>query len=732
MKNNLVVGLLLVAGYAFCAEQAQSQDAVQDAVEAPRLSTAPKIDGRLDEAVWQEAAPLGDLVQVEPDPGAPPTEKTEILIGYDEQKLYIGARCWYSEPQKITSVLKNRDADLLSEDAVKIVLDTFGDRKTAFFFAVNPVGAQIDGLIRSDGDDVNNSWDGIWYSATSRDDQGWTAELAIPFRTLRFPEAEEQTWGLNVMRSIIHKREYVVWQPAEVINPFLSIFKVSAAGRLTGLKQLKPGRSFEIKPYLLAEATRSDVAGDEQDFEAGVDVRKNLTSALTLDLTYNLDFAEAEADNQKVNLTRFPLFYPEKRDFFLEGSSIFYFGERRDLMRSAERIFFFSRRIGLTEDGLHRIPVLGGAKISGELAGLNVGLLNLTTDELTYRDRDGVEHLEPRTNYTALRLQKNVLKGSTVGLMWLNKGVKGGEDNSGSGVDWNFALGKHVKTGGFLAQTSTPPGLEDDDRAGQADVVWDSKSLYASVSYADVGDDFNPEMGFFRRLGVREWRLHFAPVFRPKVWNLRGVWITDEYIHVTDQNGDLETERNLLMLEIAWNNYAMVALKHFSQTEVLTMPFEIRRGVIIPPGRYAFSSYFAGFQTAPGKPVLFFARIHTGDFWDGTFQILGGGLRLRPGPGLYSRIYYEQNDVELPVGDFIAELLSINVTYAVSPTLSGRALIEWQSDDNLNANIAVKWIYKPGAAVYLIYNEFRDLYNQPGDFSGPRDRALVAKMTFYF
>ncbi len=727
MKKNVAIPLFVLVGHLFGIQVAWSSDVIEVAI----FTTPPKIDGRLDEPVWEEAARLEDFVQVEPDPGAPATERTQLLIGYDEQKLYVGVRCYESDPEKINSVMLSRDTGLQNEDAIQLVFDTFLDGRTAFYFAVNPVGAQIDALIRGDGDDVSTSWDGVWFSATSRDESGWTAEIAIPFKTLRFPQNDVQTWGFNVMRSIIHKREYVVWKAAGVPNPSLAILKVSAAGRLTGLRNLKPGRGLEVKPYVLASAEENDTREDDESFEVGIDVRKSLTSDLTLDLTYNLDFAEAEADNQQVNLTRFKLFFPEKRDFFLENASLFYFGDRQDDLRSPQMSFFFSRQIGLTEDRLHTIPVLGGAKLSGRLGGMNVGFLNLTADELTYRDRDGEERFEPQTNYTVVRLKKDVLKRSSVGLMWLNKEARGGADNSGAGIDWDFGLGKHLRSGGFVARTSTP-GTEGDDWAGIADVVWESERFFGKASYSDIGDDFNPEMGFFTRLGVRELRGYVGPVFRPKLGSLRGIWVSDEYVRVTDQDGNLETEHNRLYVDVVWNNWVAVSLKVFDETEVLVQPFEIHPGVVLAPGRYGFKSYFVGFQTVPGKPVFFFGRIQTGDFYDGTATTLVAGWRLRPSRGLFSRIFYEHNDVELPAGDFSVDLLSVNVTYSVSPRLSGRALVEWQSDDNLSANVAVKWTYRPGAAFYLVYNELHDLFGRPGSVADPVDRSLAVKTTFFF
>ncbi len=400
-----------------------------------------------------------------------------------------------------------------------------------------------------------------------------------------------------------------------------------------------------------------------------------------------------------MNLTRFKLFFPERRDFFLEGSSFFYFGDRGDSIKSTERIFFFSRQIGLTEDGQRAVPVIGGVKFSGKVGRTSLGILNLTTEDFTYRDRQGEERFEPQANFSVLRLKRDICK--------------------------------YLRTGGFMAQTSTP-GVEGDDWAGMADVVWESKVIFAKGSYADVGDNFNPEMGFFPRLGIREYRGNFSFIPKPKKFKLREIWMIEDYLRVTDQQGNLESEVNRTEIDYVWRNYIILATKYFDQGEVVKTPFEIHPGVWVQPGEYHFGNYFLGFQTVPGKPVLFFGRLLGGELYDGTFETRVAGFRLRPRQGLFSRIFYENTEVDLSGGSFTVQLLSVNVTYSVSPRLSARALVEWRSDDNLSSNLVVKWIYKPGAAFYVVYNGFRDERERPGRSFEPQDRSLVVKTTFYF
>lgn len=727
MNETLAVALLMVLGAPSWGQE-QESDSV---VEAALLSPAPTIDGHLDEDVWDKAALLAGFTQIEPDEGAPATERTEVRIGYDAGKLYVGARCYVVAPETIIAPTRHRDNNLISDDSVLILLDTFFDRKNAFLFGVNAIGAQTDALVRNEGDEINYNWDAIWDVATSRDDQGWTAEIAIPFRSLRFPKAAEQTWGINVQRLIVHKREYIVWKAIQRYSEGNAVMIMSQAGELRGLKNLKQGRRFDVRPYLLARWRQEEPASDETSFDVGVDLKANLTSDLVLDLTYNLDFAEAEADQQQVNLTRFKLFFPEKRDFFLEGANLFYVGERGDLFKTPDRIFFFSRRIGLTEDGQHEIPVLGGAKLSGRVGGTDVGFLNLTTDDFRYTDRGGEEQYLPRTNFTVLRLKRNVLEKSALGLMWLSKDEADGSDNRGGAVDWDFAFGKNFRSGGFLAQTSTP-GWDGDDWAGMADVLWDGRRLSLRGVYTEIGENFRPEMGFFPRLGIREWRSKAGYKLEAGRWNTRFVYLFNTFTYTTDREGNLETRLNHLEIDWLFTKRAAFFLKFFDQTEVLHANFEVSRGVIIPPGEYRFQNYFFGIQNSPNRKVFAYARLHGGEYYDGTYRTVFVGTTLRPVTGLRSRVTYEHTEVDLPAGDFDVDLATAVTVYAFSPRISFRSLLQWRKDDNFDANLVLQWLYKPGAAFYVVYDEFRDLSDLVAREARSTDRALIVKMTYFF
>lgn len=727
------VAALLVAGsLTAAAEEPSGEDYL---ASVPRLSSPPELDGRLDDAAWRDARVLDGFVQIDPDEGAPATEATEIFLGYDERNLYLGVRCHDSEPDKVVANVMTRDDSLINEDYVELVLDTYHDGKSGFLFSVNALGARADAVVRDEGQEVNWSWDGVWAVAAARDAGGWTAEIAIPFRTLRFPQEEVQTWGFNLRRTIARKREDSFWKPMLRSYGARAFYKISEYGRITGLEGIRQGNRYQLKPFVTLDWRDGSRSGDDGfEPDAGIDVKLNLTSELIGDLTVNTDFAEAEADLQQINLTRFPLYFPEKREFFLEGSNFFYFGDRSDLLRPTQRIFFFSRRIGLAGDGRTQIPVLGGAKISGKLGDkTSLGFLNLTTDQTTYRDGEGEAVSEPRTNYTALRLDRRFQGGSRLGLIGLAKEADGGGsgDNRGWGGDWDLHLTDKLRSGGFIAGTETP-GLTGQQWAGMADLFWDGRLYQARASLTDIGEDFNPELGFFPRTGIREYRGLF--VFQPRLqaWKLRQLWLFNDLTYIEGQDGRVETRIDHLEADLAFDNWSLIALKAFDNLEVLDLPFEIHPGVVVAPGTYHFTNYFLGVQSDPSKVLFLFARYLWGDFWDGDFRTRFLGMTLRPRPGFATKITYEQSDVDLAAGSFVRELAVARVDYSLSPRLSSRLLVQWQRDENLSVNALVSWFFRPDAAFLVVYNGFREEEALRPGLSRVDERSVIAKLTFTY
>lgn len=711
-------------------------------VEVPRLAQAPEIDGLLGDEEWAGSALLDGFVQLEPEEGVAATEGTEVRVGYDEANLYFGVRARDAAADDLVANILKRDGDLSYDDTIEIVLDTNGDRRTGFLFATNPLGVEVDALVRAEGEEINLDWDGLWSCRASQDAEGYTVEIAIPWKTLRFPEREVQEFGFNVARLVPRKRELSFWKPMSKDYGFYARYKVSELGTLGGMRDLEQGRSWVVAPYVTGGWDDQSVDGSgDGTVDGGVDVKWQITSDLVADFTLNTDFAEAEADAQQVNLTRFPLLFPEKREFFLEGASLFYFGERPEPYRAAETQLFFSRRIGLTDSGGQEIPVLGGAKVTGRLGSWDVGFLNLTTREEDVELPGGDSFTEPRTNYTVARVQRDLPGDSSVGLLALAAEPSGPDYNRVVGIDWDVGLHDNLRTGGYFAQSRTRDrlaGFEEDDWTGYADVNWDSKHSRARVAYTEIGEDFVDELGFIPRKGVRKWRAYGDAILWPKPenpLNIRQAWFTYGLDYVTDRHDNLETRVNTLQFNTWLNNNAGVAFKWFDNLEVLTAPFEISPGVVIEPGEYQFQNFFFGFNSDYSKPLGLVGRAAWGEFWDGDLLQTLYGVTYRPVPGLFTVLVYERYDVELTAGDFVEELIQNEITYAFTPRLAFSSSLQWRADQNFLARAVLRWTYAPGSDFFLVVENLEDQTDGevPFDFSaGVPGTQILTKTVFSF
>jgi len=727
----------LLSSGAVAAEEAAGEAPRPRRLEAQRLATPPVVDGQLAEAEWEGAALLTGFTQLVPDEGEPATEKTEVFVGYDDENLYFGIRAYDSEPEKLVANVMTKDGEVTYDDTVSIILDTFRDRQNGFLFTTSPLGVQVDGLVRKEGEEVNLAWDGEWSCAASRDEEGYVAEIAIPFKTLRFAAAEEQVWGFNVRRSIARKREDVFWQPMKKEYGYYAAYTVSRYGEIAGLRGVRQGRRYQLKPYLSAKAEKPHSADldDEETVEAGLDVKIQLTSELVADLTINTDFAEAEADVLVENLTRFPLFFPEKRDFFLEGANLFYFGDRPEPHRGVvDNTYFFSRRIGLTEDGGQKIPVLGGVKLTGGVGKLSLGVLHLRTVEEELAGPGGTTFAEPATDFTVVRLRQGVLEKSSIGLLAMNKDPGTGS-NRVLGTDWDFVLSNRLATGGYLIKSSSP-GLDGDDWAGSADVNWDSEKIRAHLIYTEIGESFNDEMGFVPRLGIHRFRGNFNYNFWPKESPVRIAWLTYDLDYVTDTDGAIESRVQSLQANGFFQSSAGLSFKYFNSLEVLTAPFPIDPDVTIPPGTYSFDNFFFGFQTDYSRPAGGAGHFSGGDFYDGDFLHVLGSFALRAFKGLLWITTYQWTDVHLPAGDFTSRLLEVELSYArSSPDVSGIATYQWDADDNSLLRMVFKWVYRPESTFFVVYEDQRDLSGSFDPFRrsiGVPGRSLLVKTVFAF
>ncbi|MFL6332827.1 MAG: DUF5916 domain-containing protein [Pyrinomonadaceae bacterium] len=673
-------------------------------VRALRVSEGIKIDGRLDEPAWSRADAATDFRMEEPTEGAPASERTEVRVLYDDKNLYVGMHALDSEPARINSRELVRDASFSNDDKVEILIDTYHDRRNAFRFAVNPLGTQQDALITDEGRDINLSWDAPWVSASHIDQTGWTVEIAIPLTTLRFKEGLD-TWGFNVARIIRRKNEEDLWTSWQ---RSFGLERVSQAGELAGVGDIKRRRLREVKPYASGGWRQGAPLVGERGFDSGVQAKGGLevaklglTPSLTAEFTANPDFGQAEVDQQVVNLSRFSVFFPEKRDFFLENAGIFLFG------REESNQLFFTRRIGLTDEG-QPVPIDYGAKVTGKIGPYNVGFFQVQTrrlgDKLT---GFGV----PRQQYTVARVKRDILKRSFVGAMFVNRqgatSAGGARYNRGAGVDAEFNLTDHYTLKAFLMGTAAP-GLRSSFLSGRVDSIFENNLWRFIGVYEDIGSNFRPEVGFVERNGIHQYFGQAAYKPRPKfIPHVRRMEFETQLEYYADRRGRLATRQTELSWETEFKNSADLFFRPIEDvTDVLTEPFEIRPGIIIPAGSYHFNRPRVSFTSDTSKRLVFNGRYKWGGFYTGERKEVSGGFTLRPNEHLLFDFSDSFNRVRLREGDFTTNLFFGRVNYNFSRRLLTSALVQLNSAARLSAlNVRLRYIYRPNSDFFVIYNQ---------------------------
>jgi hypothetical protein len=683
------------------------------AVDIHRLSVPPKIDGKLDDVVWKEANLLDNFIQIEPNGGQPAVQRTEVRMGYDAENLYFGIRCYDSEPDKIVGSSKTPDASLVSDDTISIVLDTFHDKRNAFLFIVNPIGAKTDGLIRNEGEEVNTDWSGVWQAATSRDSQGWTAEIAIPFRTLRYSSNKAfQDWGFNVRRFVARTQESSLWRPIARRPGDLTPYLISEYGEIRGLSELgTSGGRYQLVPYGIVRNDKDFRKSQTTTTDFGGDLKINVSSDLVADLTVHTDFAEVEADQQTINLERYKLFYPERRPFFLEGANLFYFGDRPEPFAVPEQFtFFFSRQIGLAEDGRVVIPVLGGGKLTGREGNTSIGVLNMTTEAADYFDASGNRVHEPQTNYSVVRLKQQIFGDSTIGLIGLNKDPAGSAYNRGTGLDWDLDLGHGLFSAGYVAQTDTP-GVSNRDSAYSADLVYKAPWARIRYRYSDIGDNFNPELGFLTRAGII--KNHFNIIsninLESNPFGVHRIQLVGDSNHITNQQGELETQLDTVEANFSSTTGMGVAFLYYDDLENLQEPLLIVKNVVIPVGNYRFRSLFTGISSGYTHEVGFTFWYQEGGYYGGDRLHTFLSVLYRPFEGLVINPTFDRVRVNAPWGNFVTKIAQNSLDYSITTTLSARLTLQWQQDDNFRADFILDWMWRPESHFFFIYKDIQDL-----------------------
>ena len=722
-------------------------------VRAIKLTEGIRLDGVLDEPVYATVAAITGLVQLMPDEGAPATEKTEAWIMFDSTNIYVSGRVWDSAPPSewVANEMRRDTTQLRDNDAFWVVFDTFYDRRNGVAFYTNSLGALGDFAITNEGN-PNSDWNPVWDVRTGRFEGGWTVEMQIPFKSLRYRPGPTQVWGVQLRRTIRRKNELAFLTPVPIAAGRRGIFRVSDAATMVGLEVPGASNNLEIKPYGIAGLT-TDVDAtpptrNAGDGDAGLDVKYGITQNLTADLTYNTDFAQVEADEQQVNLTRFSLFFPEKREFFLEGQGIFDFargggpstrdsalrqeggsGSRSSSGGGNAPTLFYSRRIGLEEGTV--VPIVGGGRVTGKAGAFDIGALNIQTDE------EAISGAVP-TNFTVLRLKRDILRRSSVGAIFTNRSVSLVDDGSNQayGVDGTFSFYDNVSLLGYFAKTETP-GLEAEDTSYQGQFTYAGDRYGFQAEHLVVEDNFVPEVGFLRRDNFRRsyGTARFSP--RPRsIDAIRQFRLEGSFDYIlTADTGQIETRQAQVGFSTEFENSDRVGVSVADNYEFLLEPFEPGPGVILPPGGYGFLDLEATYSPGAQRRLTGTFTVRVGEYFSGDIRSVGFSRgRLAVTQQLSVEPTVSVNWIDTPQGSFRTDLGVARVTYTFTPRMFFSGLIQYNSaTDTISSNLRLRWEYKPGSELFVVYTEEQDTDPlRPNRFSQLKNRGLVVKVNRLF
>ncbi len=709
----LALGVLHLGAAGLAQETASNVPSVQ----AVRIATPPELDGSVDEDVWGSVAPATAFIQQNPDEGAPATERTEVRITFDDQNLYFGIVCFDREPENIVVTQNRRDGSLDDTDSVQLLIDAYNDGQNAFVFGTSPTGIEFDAQVTKAGQTrgsgggparagggggaqragaaaFNLNWDAVWTVRSQVTDRGWESEIAIPFRTLRYKPGTDQTWGLNISRNIRRRNELSFWSP---VSRAFEFSQVELAGQLHGL-ETKSHRNIKLLPYVLGGLSRDyrlTEGRTDRTIRGGLDIKYGLTPGLTLDGTVNTDFAQVEVDDVQINLTRFDLFFPEKRPFFLENSGFFEFGSPREVE------IFFSRRIGL-DDNRQEVPIDAGARISGKIGKYQVGVLNMQSRN--------VEGRGPANNYSVARVSRELANRTSIGVIAVNRETVGNQEgyrefNRTFGADANIGIGKFGNWFNYVAGTQTP-GLSGSSHAYSSRFDYDDATHRVSVGYLEVGKNFNPEAGFVRRVKFRKPNASYRYTYYPK----KGAWRTIEP-HAFFQNwysldtNEKESGFEHFHLDSRLQNGGRLGLAYNRNFERLSVPFGVFPGVEIPTGRYQFGETIANFQSDPSAPLFGGGSIAVGNFYSGDITAYSFNGGVRKGQNLTWTLTWARNDIDLPMASFKTDLASLRFNWSITSKSYIQTLSQYSNRTNqLAHNIRLGLLSTSSTGLYVVYN----------------------------
>src|SRR5215472_7171328 len=679
------------------APPSPQQQVVSNPAEATRVDHAPKLDGTLNDTLWESAKPITDFRQSEPREGELPTEKIEVRILYTRHGVYFGIHCYDSEPSRIMATELRRDVSQDLDDHFEILIDSNHGRRGAFVFQINPLGTQVDGLIveeqrSSDGGDFDRGWDGVWTSESRVIADGWTATVEIPFTTLNFTDSKNVIWGLNFKRFIRRKNEQDMWR---AYRRTFGITKVSQAGELHGIQDIGSGRLFIVKPYGLVQYDKQTGQDPKFPLTGGVDLKYGLSSNLVLNLTGNTDFADTEVDLQPFNLSPFKVFIPEKRQFFLENAGVFNFdiGDQDQL--------FFSRQIGVDPVTGNQVPINGGAKLTGTLGRLELGVMDVDTRS---------SGPNPYANYAVVRLKESLWPGSYIGVMGIDKRSGNVLDsfNQTGGVDTRLVFFKDWFVRAHMAGTQSPGNPSGASDLG-ASLTYRSNWLEGLVERRKTGPNFNPEVGFVERTDANETRADLTFKVRPKIAGVRELQFEGFLLHAPDTQGAVSSQEWLNSFYAALNNGGYTdddIVDVFTQR--ITTPLHIYKDVFIPNGIYHFTRHQLTYGSGKDRRFTynFFERF--GGYYGGTLNEfrVQGNYRASARFSIGTSAAWDRFRLPLSNGNFSVVLASLQGNYSFNRFLTFTSLIQMDTSNTqaVSANLRLRYNYRPNSDLYIIYN----------------------------
>jgi hypothetical protein len=709
---------------AAAVQQTASAEPAPRSAAVTAITEAITIDGVLDEPIWSSAPKIGDLIQRQPEPGRPPTERTAVTLLYDRDYLYAGVVSYDSEPRRVIGTQMARDSSLSSDDRVEILLDTFRDQRSAFYFATNPSGALVDGLVASG--QLNAEWDAIWNVRTRRTDQGWIAEFAIPFKSLSFP-AGQSVWGFNIARHIYRKLEENRWSGARLDT---HLYQVSEAGEITNLAGLTQGIGLDVRPFLAGRWLRVGGRGDRTG-KPGLDVFYNITPSLKLTATFNTDFGETEVDARQINLSRFSILFPEKRSFFLQGAGVFGFASTGPEpaggipTAGADVYPFFSRQIGLL--GGDEVPIDAGIKLTGTVGRTDVGLLSVRTGDL----RTGDIPIVSEKNFLVGRVKRNLFQQSYVGAIFTDGHPAQGESGRTYGADLRLATSRFlnrpnnmvvnaygVRSVRRLVRRSASEGGSFSEGSSGRDWSYGFSAHYpndrfnAQVAFREIQENFKPALGFVQRDNVRMLRMAASYNPRPKDFlNVQQMFHDIYYTRFTRlDNGQVESW-DLYVTLLDWHLRSgdnLHGMFDFNPTyERLFEPFEISPRVYLQPGEYRFTRFRSNLlSTAAKRRLSGSINLTYGNYWSGRAEQVTTSLTYKLPPRFTVGVSTNQTFARLPEGHFVARIFTSNVSYAASPSLSLSNLIQYDNRSrNLGWQSRIRWTLQPGNDLFFAFNQ---------------------------